>query len=102
VEPVSPDGPRAADVFVAELLRRPGSPLLHRVRVAAAFVAGLFWGMLPAPSVHDVVVTRRADGAEVLRFPAGDPFEAGDMLQAVTTELESATPEAFLRSWAVH
>ncbi|MGY1722854.1 hypothetical protein [Blastococcus sp. SYSU DS0533] len=96
-----PDGPRAEEVFEAALLPRPGGPLLHRARVAGAFVAGLFGGLLPAPSVHDVVVTRRADGGEVLRVPAGDPLAAGDVLQAVRTELGTLRPGEFLRAWDV-
>ncbi|MGY2001822.1 hypothetical protein [Blastococcus sp. SYSU DS1024] len=93
--------PRAAEVFLVRLLPRPGGALLHRLRVAGAFVCGLTWGVLPAPSVHDVVVTRRDDGTEVLRFPAGDPFAAGDMLRAVDTELATTGPDEFLRAWDV-
>ena len=50
--------------------------------------------------MHDVVVTRRADGAEVLRVPAGDPQDAGAMLQAVKAELRTTSAEEFVRGWA--
>ena len=40
-----PDGPsegaRAADVFTAQLLPRSGGVLMHRLRMAGAFVVGL-------------------------------------------------------------
>ena len=90
----------AADVFDADLRPRPGGPLLHRARIAAAFVSELLLQLLPVPSVHDVVVTRRDDGTEVLRVPAGDPYLEGDLLAKVRAELGSSTPEDFLRDWA--
>ena len=55
-------------------------------------------GLLPGPDVHDVVVTRREDGEEVLRVPAGDPFMPGDLLARVRTELQELDPETFLLS----
>jgi hypothetical protein len=93
--------PRAGDVFDARLLPRPGGALLHRARVAAAFLSGLASGLVPSPSVHDVVVSRRDDGTEVLRVPAGDPLAAGDMLRSVETELATLDPEEFLQVWDV-
>ncbi|MCA0146845.1 hypothetical protein [Blastococcus sp. LR1] len=91
--------PRAADVLTAELRPRPGGRPAHLARVAGAFLNELFWQLLPAPSVHDVVVTARDDGAEVLRVPAGEPMLAGDLLAAVRAELNRSTVEEFLRSW---
>ncbi|MGY2065736.1 hypothetical protein [Blastococcus sp. SYSU DS0619] len=69
--------------------------------MTGAFLAELLWGIVPGPSVHDVVVTRLDDGREVLRVPAGDPMVAGDMLQSVGAELERLGPEEFLAAWDV-
>ena len=95
-----PDVRRAADVFAADLRQRPGGPLRHRARVAATFLSELLFQLLPVPSVHDVVVTRRDDGTEVLRLPAGDPYQEGDLLAQVRTELADSDAESFLRAWS--
>lgn len=96
----SPGGVRAADVFAAELLPRPGGRLLHAARIAGAFVAELAWQLLPAPTVHDVVVTRRDDGSEVLRVPASLPLLDGEHLAQMRAELARLDPESFLREWS--
>ena len=97
--PVPDDEPRAADLYEATLQPRPGGRLLRSARLAAAFVAELAWGLLPGPSLHDVVVTRRADGVEVLRVSAGDPNVPGDMLGLVNQQLADLTPAEFLDEW---
>lgn len=91
---------RAADVFVADFERRPGGPLLHGVRVAGAFVASLFQGLLPLPAVHDVVVRRRDGGEEVARIPVENPDLPGDTLRFVHEELASRGPEEFVTEWS--
>jgi hypothetical protein len=73
----------AQDVFDISLRPRPGGRLLRALRLAGAFGAQLLQQLVPSPSVHDVVVTRRTDGAEVLREPAGHPLTAGDMLAGI-------------------
>jgi hypothetical protein len=95
----APAAGRAADVFAAELRPRPGGVLWHRARIAATLVSELLFQLLPVPSVHDVVVLRRDDGTEVLRVPAGDPYQEGDLLRRVRAELADSDPEAFLRAW---
>jgi hypothetical protein len=98
--PGSADGPkRAAEVYTAELGPRPGGPLRHVLRIAGAFVAQLSWQLIPSPAVHDVVVTSRADGREVLRVPAEDPLLPGDLLAQILAELDRLDPEAFLVAW---
>jgi hypothetical protein len=87
-------------VFVADLLPRPGGRLMQGVRLAGAALSELFLELIPSPSVHDVVVTRRADGTEVLRVPAGEPLRAGELLTQIRGELESLGPEAFLAGWS--
>ncbi len=91
----------AADVYTADLEPRPGSRLRHRLRIAGAFVAELAWGLIPSPTVHDEVVRRRDDGAEVLRVPSEDPTVPGDVLRAIRGELDAMTPEQFLAEWSV-
>jgi hypothetical protein len=90
---------RAREVFLAVLQPRPGGRLLRSGRFLAAFAAELFWGLLPGPSLSDVVVTRRSDGAELVRVPAGDPMVAGDLLASVQRQLDELTPAAFLAGW---
>jgi hypothetical protein len=90
---------RAAELYEATLQPRRGGRLLRSARFLAAFTAELAWGLLPAPSLSDVVVTRRADGAEVLRVPAGDPNVPGDMLHLVQRQLAELPPADFLAEW---
>ncbi|WP_147251541.1 hypothetical protein [Blastococcus sp. TBT05-19] len=92
-------GPRAADVLTAELLPRRGSRLRHLARVGGAFLSQVLWQLVPGPSVHDVVVTRRDDGHEVLRVPAGEPLTAGDLLASVRDELDRLTVAEFRAAW---
>ncbi len=91
---------RAADVFVADLRPRPGGKLVRGVRLAGAALAELFLQLIPSPSVHDVVVTRRDDGTELLREPAGAPLLAGELLGQVREEMERLDPDAFLDGWS--
>ncbi len=63
-------------------------------------VSELLLQLIPSPSVHDVVVTRRDDGAEVVRVPAGEPLRAGEPLAQIRSELERLDPESFLTDWS--
>ena len=95
------DDVRATTLYSAALEPRPGGRARHRLRVVGAFVAELAWGLLPAPTVHDVVVRRRDDGAEVLRVPSEDPTVPGEMLAAIRGELDAMAPEEVLAEWSV-
>jgi hypothetical protein len=44
-----------------------------------------------------VVVTRRDDGTEVLRVPAGEPLRVGELLAGIRAESSRSDPESFLR-----
>ncbi|WP_138732386.1 hypothetical protein [Modestobacter excelsi] len=90
---------RASDVYEATLQPRRGGRLVRSARFLAAFAAELAWGLLPQPSLSDVVVTRRADGAEVVRVSAGDPNVPGEMLGLVQRHLAELSPAAFLAEW---
>ena len=94
------DDLRAADVFVADLRPRPGGRLLQGVRLAGAALSELLLELIPAPSVHDVVVTRRDDGTEVLREPAGVPLLAGELLGQIRDEMERVDQDTFLEGWS--
>jgi len=94
------DRPRASDVFLADLRPRHGGRLLNGARLAGAALAELLLQLVPSPSVHDVVVTRRDDGSEVLREPAGSPLLAGELLGQIRDELERTDPETFLAAWS--
>jgi hypothetical protein len=89
----------AQDVFDVDLRPRPGGRLKQGLRLAGAFGAQLLQQLVPSPSVHDVVVTRRTDGTEVLREPAGDPLMAGDMLAGIRRDLATLDPDTFLAQW---
>ena len=92
------DGVRAADRYVASLQPRPGGRVKQVTRFLAAF-AGELAGGATGPSLHDVVVARRDDGAEVLRVPAGDPNVPGNALGLVQQDLDRLDPAAFLARW---
>jgi len=94
------DDVRAADVFVADLRPRPGGRLVQGLRLAGAALSELLLQLVPAPSVHDVVVTRRDDGTEVLREPAGVPLLAGELLGRIRDEMERLDPDTFLEGWS--
>ncbi|SDY32085.1 hypothetical protein SAMN05661080_03062 [Modestobacter sp. DSM 44400] len=89
----------ARDAFAATLVRRPGGRLVRSGRFLAAFAAELAWGLLPAPSLSDVLVTRRRDGVERVRVSAGDANVPGEMLAVVQRQLEELDPAAFLAEW---
>ena len=93
------DGVRAADVYEAALQPVPGGRLKRSARLAGAFIAELAWGLIPAPGLFDVVVTRRSDGAEVLRVGAGEPSVPGDVIGMVNQQLADLDPAAFLDEW---
>jgi hypothetical protein len=94
------DAVRAADVFVADLRPRPGGRLMQGIRLAGAALSELLLQLVPAPSVHDVVVTRRDDGTEVLREPAGVPLLAGELLGRIREEMARVDPDTFLEEWS--
>jgi hypothetical protein len=96
--PGSDDVP-AAQVLVADLEPRPGGRLVRAARLLAAFAAELALGLLPAPSLFDVVVRRRSDRTEVVRVPAGDTTAPGDMLRFVREQLASSDAGTFLAEW---
>jgi hypothetical protein len=96
---VQRDDVLAAELFVADLEPHPGGRGQRTLRVAGAFVAEMAMGLLPAPTVSDVVVRRRADGTEVLRVPAADPVLPGDLLAFVREQLDAMDAEAFLAEW---
>ena len=97
--PPGDDEAPASTVLAAELRPRPGGRALQAVRIAGAFVAQLAWGLIPSPSVHDVVVFRRDDGREVLRVPAEDPTLSGDLLAVVRGQLDRMDAGTFLADW---
>ncbi|NEK59572.1 hypothetical protein GCU56_17075 [Geodermatophilus sabuli] len=96
---VPDDDVPAVQVLVAGLEVRPGGRLVRGARLLGAFVAELVLGLLPAPSLFDVVVTRRDDGTEVVRVPAGDTTTPGEMLRFVQEQLETRDVGTFLREW---
>ena len=98
---MSPDPTRADAVFAAALEDRLGSRSRQRLRIAGAFLAELAWGLLPHPSVSDLVVRRRDDGTPVLRLDAGDPRTSGDLLRQARQAMATLSPAAFEYQWGL-
>jgi hypothetical protein len=94
-----PEQVPASAVLAADLRPRPGGRARQGVRIAGAFLAQLAWQLIPSPAVHDVVVSRRDDGREVLRIPADDPMLPGDLLAVVRDQLDRMDAETFLADW---
>lgn len=91
----------ARDVYAATLAPRPGGRVLRGARFAGAFLAELAWQLLPSPATHDVVVTRRADGREVLRQSAGPAMTMGTDLAQVQEHLDTLDDVAFRARWGI-
>ncbi len=91
----------ARAVYAATLEPRAGGRVLRGARFAGAFVAELAWGLLPGPATHDVVVTRRADGRELLRQSAGPPMTMGTDLAQVQEHLDALDAVAFRERWGL-
>jgi hypothetical protein len=94
-------GPRADSLLTVALARRPGRAPVRAVRWLALVGSAATQGLVPSPSLADLVVTRRDTGAEVLRLPAGDPDAAPLLLQHVQTQLRELSVGEFTESWGV-
>lgn len=94
----------AADVYDVEVVPRQGPLLVRGLRSVWMLVAGLAGGLLPHPSMSDIVVRERGrrglDGADavVLRV-AVDVESAQPTLQQVEADLLRCTPEQFRSEW---
>lgn len=80
--------------------RRDGR-VLRAARRAGAVVAEASFGFLPAPSVGDLIVTRRATGAELLRTAAGDAHAAPGVLARARADLLTLSVEDFASEWGI-
>lgn len=89
-------GKVAADEFDIELRPRLGGQVLGGLRFGAAVIEELFQGWLPAPSLSDLVVSRRSGGTEVSRTSAGDSQAATDLLLHVRTQFREQSVEQFM------
>lgn len=83
----------------ADLRSREGGSPDQRRRWFGTFVSGMTEGLVPAPSIRDVVVVRRRDGVEVARTAAGDESRAEDRLEEVRAELRTATVGEITAAW---
>lgn len=80
--------------------RRDG-PVLRRARRLGSFVAELSSGFLPAPSVGDLVVTRRGSPVELLRTSVGDAQSAPGFLARARADLLTLSVEDFSDEWGL-
>lgn len=86
---------RADEVYEAVLDAKPDTGFLRGVGYAAMSVLATF-GVGEATGVPgDVVVRRKADGVEVLRYDAGDESVASQELGDVRAQLASMTEAEF-------
>ncbi|MBF9133719.1 hypothetical protein I0C86_33010 [Plantactinospora sp. S1510] len=95
------DPTRAAGVFAAELRRRGAGPIHRGGLLIAATLTELSFGLLPKPSLDDIVVTRRDDGEVLLRTAAGPMGDADDLLAHVRTQLATLSPADFVAQWGL-
>ncbi|WP_375384330.1 hypothetical protein [uncultured Microbacterium sp.] len=99
----TPDGslePAAEHLDVA-IAVRPGASGTKTLRTLVNFALAAVTGD-SAPLVatqHDLVVTRRETGGEVLRAAAGSLSEADALLQRVRRDLETKSVGEFLSEW---
>nr|WP_315266427.1 hypothetical protein [Microbacterium lemovicicum] len=90
----------AADHLEADLVGRPLSPMRRSLRMIASVVTTALSGDAdPVGAAIDLVVTRRASGAEVLRVKAGSMEEADRLLQVVRQDLATKTVREFVAEW---
>lgn len=88
-------------MYEAALEKRHGGAVLQSVRAGLLFLSEVTGGLLPAPSLSDVVVRDRVRSAEVARVPAGDPTGAGDLLHLLRQDLNTMDRAAFDRQWGI-
>lgn len=81
--------PRARTVLSAHLDPRPGPAPVRAARWVHYLVAELLGGLVPQPSLTDLVVRRTADDVEVLKLPAGDLPASEQLLHYVKRQLQS-------------
>lgn len=93
------DAARYYDVGVVAH-RRDGA-VRRSARRLGSLVAGLSSGFLPAPSVGDLVVTRRGSGVELSRTAAGDAHAAPGLLAQARADLLTLSVEDFARRWGL-
>lgn len=92
---------RAGDVYAVALRERPVGRVRGAVRVVWGAVATGFLGLVPAPSEGDLIVTRRSDGAQLLRTQAGDAEAAAALLAHVEEQLATLSAAEFAERWSL-
>lgn len=89
----------AQDHLTAELRSRQGGSPDLRGRWLGTLVSGATEGIVPPPSIHDLVVVRRTDGRELVRSAAGPAGEDEEALAAVREQLRTRTVADFTADW---
>jgi hypothetical protein len=94
--------PLAADEVYASLLEpHPVARWRRVVGAALDLWCATSGGLLELSSSGDIVVRRRSDGVEELRIWAGPPQSAAHLLQSVSVDLASLSPEEFRTAWGI-
>lgn len=90
---------RAGEVYDVALVehRRRG---LRRLIMGAWALAALA-GWIDGPSVGEVVIRRRADGAELHRTDAGDAEASALLLDHLRQQLDTMTAAEFEDAWSL-
>lgn len=91
----------AGDLYEHRLEPHERGRLRRAVVAAVDLVAAATVGLLELSSAGEVVVRRRADGAEVLRVPAGPAEEAAQLLTHVREQLRTLSPADFRDAWGL-
>jgi hypothetical protein len=99
--PASPPSP-ASTAYAVALVPVSGARAWSLAGLKAVFLATMaLWGWWDELRVGDLVVTRRADGAEVLRTAAGGHSEAALLLAHVEEQLTDLTVSEFEDTWTI-
>ncbi len=90
----------AGAVLVAALEPRSGPVLVKGARWAHYLLSEMLGGLLPPPSLTELVVRQILDDEVVLSLPAGDLPASEQLLGYVKNQLIELTLEEFLARWS--
>jgi len=91
-------GHLAREVYAVAGEDRPLTPIARGARWIGTVVAGLF-DTGDAPSLSDIVIRRLSDGTELRRIRESSVVEFEKTVRAISSDLDTLSPEAFAEAW---